>query len=104
MRFGSGVAELQASGGEDAVAVLADRASEPDERFQAAAGEAGQEPVEQLGDGLDGEAGGEDRADHLLHRPGARDLPAAGVDRGERVGLAVGEIVGVLQQRPAVCP
>ncbi len=31
-RFGAGVAELHASGGEDAVAVLADRSPEPDER------------------------------------------------------------------------
>ena len=62
-RFCAGVAELQRSGGEDPVAMLADRASEPDERLQAAARQARQEPVEELGDGGDGEAGGEDRAD-----------------------------------------
>ena len=32
-RLGAGVAELQPSGGEDALAVFADRASEPDERL-----------------------------------------------------------------------
>ena len=77
--------------------MLADCSSEPDEWLQAAAGEAGQQPVEQFADGFDGEARSEDRADHLLHRPGARDFPAAGLDRGEGGGLLVGEIVGVLQ-------
>jgi hypothetical protein len=101
-RFGAGVAELQASGGEDALAVLADRAAQADERPQSTAREAGQEPVEQLADGLDAESCGEDRSDHLLHRPGARDLAAAGTDRGEGAGLTVGEVAGVLQQRPAV--
>ena len=61
-----------------------------------------QEPVEQLADGLDGEAWGEDRSDPLLHRPGPRDLPAGGANRGEGARLAVGELGGVLQQRPAV--
>jgi hypothetical protein len=95
-RFGARVAELHATGGKDAVAVLADRASEPHERFEAAARQAGQEAVDQLIDGADGQAGGEDRADHLFHRPGARDLSAGGVQRGERVGLVVGEVLGVL--------
>jgi hypothetical protein len=87
--FRSGVAELEPSGGEDPVAVLADRASESHERFEATARQAGQEPVDQLGDGVLGQVGGEDRADHLLHRPGAGDLAAGGVQRGERVGLAL---------------
>ncbi len=38
-RLGSSVAQLQPSGGEDPVAVFADRAAEPDEWFQAAAGQ-----------------------------------------------------------------
>ena len=71
--------------------------AEAHEWFEAAARQAGQQPVDQLGDGVLGQAGGEDRADHLLHRPGAGDLPADGVQRDERVGLAVGEILGVLQ-------
>jgi len=45
-RFRGRVGEVQAPGGEDAVSVLADRASEPDERFQPAAGEAAEEPVD----------------------------------------------------------
>jgi hypothetical protein len=100
--FGSGVAELQAAGGEDAGTVLADRFAEPDERWQAAAGQAREEPVEQLADRFDGQALREDRADHLLHRPGAGDLPAAGLDLRKDGGLLVAEIARVLQQRPAV--
>ena len=82
--------------------VLADRFAQADERPQSAAREAGEEPVEQLVDRVDGEAWGEDRSDHLLHRPGTRELPAASADRGEGAGLTVGEVVGVLEQRPAV--
>ncbi len=73
--------------------MLADRPSEPDERFQATAGEAGEQPVEQLTDRVYGEGGGEDRADHLLHHPGARELPAARLHRGQDGGLLVGELV-----------
>jgi len=50
LRLCPGVAQLQPPGGKDALAVFSDRASEPDERFQAAAREAGQEPIEQLAD------------------------------------------------------
>ena len=62
----------------------------------------GQQPVEQVANRVDGEARSEDRPDHLLHRPRACDLPAARADRGEGGGLLVAEIVGVLEQRPAV--
>ena len=55
-----------------------------------------EQPVDQRRDGLLAQAGREDRADHLLHRPGARDRPAGSVQRGERVGLAVSEVLGVL--------
>ena len=41
-RLGASVVQFQAAGGEDPRAVLADRASEPDEGFQAVAGQAGQ--------------------------------------------------------------
>ena len=51
-RLGSSVAQLQPSGGEDPVAVFADRAAEPDEWFQAAAGQAREQPVDQRRDGL----------------------------------------------------
>ncbi len=46
-RFSSCVAELQPTGSEDPVSVFADRASEPDERFQAAARQAREQPVDQ---------------------------------------------------------
>jgi hypothetical protein len=57
LRLGPRVAEPQATGGEDPVSVLADRFAQADERDESAAGEAGEEPVEQLADGVDGEAG-----------------------------------------------
>jgi len=50
-RLRPSVAQVQPAGGEDAFSVLADRAAESDERFQAAAGEAGQQPVDQPLDG-----------------------------------------------------
>ncbi len=81
--------------------MLAQRAAEAHERFQAAAGQAAEQPIDQLLDRGDGEAGGEDRAGHLFERPCPRDLPAGGVEAGERRGLLVGELLGVLQQRPA---
>ncbi len=99
----SGVAQLKTTGGEDPLAVLADRFPEPDKGGKPATGETGEQPIEQLADRLDGEAGREDRSDHLLHRPGARELPAAGADRGKGDGLTVAEVVGVFEQRPAVC-
>ena len=100
-RLRAGVAQPQAAGGEDALAVLADRAAEADERLQAAAGKAGQQPVDQLLDRGDGQAGLEDLADRFLVRPGAGDFPARGLQGGEGCGLAVGEVLGVLQKRPA---
>ena len=82
--------------------MFADRSAEPDEGGEPAARETGEQPIDQFADRLDGEAFGEDRSDHLLHRPGARDLSAGGTDRGEGGALCVGELRGVLQQRPAV--
>jgi hypothetical protein len=101
-RFRAGVAQAQAAGGEDPLAVVADRAAEAHEWRQSAAGQAGEEPVDQLLDGGDGQAGLEDLTDCFLVRPGAGNLPACGLQRGERGGLLVGELVGVLQQRPAI--
>jgi hypothetical protein len=54
--FGAGVGDAEAGGGEDAVAVFADRAGEPHERSRAAAAGALAEAREQLGDVVDGEA------------------------------------------------
>ena len=81
--------------------MFSDRAAEAHERGQAAAGQAGQQPVDQLLDGGDAEAGLEDFAHDLFHRPGAGEFAAALADRGKDRSLVLGEIVGVLQQRPA---
>ena len=77
--------------------MFADRAAEAYERLQAAARESVQQSVDQLLDGGDAQAGSGDPADHLLHRPRARDLAAGGMEGGERRGLLLGEIGGVLQ-------
>ena len=45
-RLRAGVAQLQAPGGEDPVAVFADRFAEPGEGLQAAAGQAAEEAVD----------------------------------------------------------
>jgi hypothetical protein len=100
-RLGASVAQRQATGSQDPGFVFADGAAEADERRQAAAGQAREEPVDQLLDGGDAQAGLEDLADGLFVRPGAGDLAARGLQRGEGGGLAVGEVFGVLQQRPA---
>jgi hypothetical protein len=55
-RLRSGVAQLQATGGEDPLAVFADRSAEPDEGGEPAAGETGEQPIDQFADRLDGEA------------------------------------------------
>ena len=55
-RLRSGVAQLQATGGEYALTVFADRAAQADERGEPAAGETGEQPIDQFGDRLDGEA------------------------------------------------
>jgi len=68
----AGVAEFQAPGGEDALAVFADRASKAHERLQAAAGEAAEEPVDQLRDGVLAEACGEDSRSRRPGRPAGR--------------------------------
>ena len=62
-RLGASLVDPQADGGEDPVAVLADCLAERDERREAAAGEAVQQPVDQEGDVLEREPGLEDGAD-----------------------------------------
>ena len=52
-----------------------------DERFQAAAGQAGQQPLDQHLDVLEREADLEDAADGLFERVGAPDLAAGGLIR-----------------------
>jgi hypothetical protein len=47
------------------------------------------------------EVAGEDRAQGLLELVGPPQNPAGSLDLGQRLGLGVGELVGVSQQRPA---
>jgi hypothetical protein len=100
-RFGAALVDPEADRGEDPVAVFADRSAEADERFEAAAGQAGEEPVDQYLDVVDAEPGLEDPADGFLERVRAPDLAAGGLQARERGGLFVGELVGLLEQRPA---
>ena len=69
--------------------------------LEAAAGQAGEEPVDQDGDVVEREAGREDGAGGFLERVGAPDLAAGGLEPRERGGLGVGQVVGRLEQRPA---
>ena len=61
--FGAALVDPEADRGEDPVAVFADRLAELDERREPAAGEAGQQPVDQELDVVELEAGFEDAAD-----------------------------------------
>src|ERR1035437_1026515 len=99
--LGASLVDPEADRGEDPVAVLADRLAELDERREPAAGEAGQEPVDQHGDVVDREAGLEDPADGFLERVGAPDLAAGGLEPGEDGRLLIGEPLGLFEQRPA---
>ena len=85
----------------DPVAVAADRLAEPDERVEAAAGGFADEPVDQHGDVLDGQAGCEDSSQRFLEGVGAPDRAAGGLQSLERGGLLLVEVVRVLEQRPA---
>ncbi len=59
------------------------------------------EQVDQDRDVGDGEAGGEDRPEGFLEGVGAPDFAAGGLEPFQRLGLLVGEVVGLLEQRPA---
>jgi len=63
---------------EDPVAVFADRFAEPDERWKAA-GHARQEPIDQDGDVLEGEAVLEDPAGGFFEGVAAPGLAAGGL-------------------------
>jgi hypothetical protein len=93
--------DAEADRGEDPVAAFADRFPEPDERLEAAAGQAAEESLDQYLDVVERQAGFEDPADGLLERVGAPDLAAGGLDPGEGGGLLVGELLRSLEQRPA---
>jgi hypothetical protein len=94
------VREAALDRGEDPVAVGADGAGGLDERFESGALRAGTPPVEQLDGLVSFEVAREDGAKFLLSLVGAPQCPAVGLDRLERDGLPVGEVLWVLQQRP----
>jgi hypothetical protein len=100
-RLGPSLVDAEADRVEDPVAVLADRLAELDEWLEAAAGQAGQQSVDQDGDVLEREPGLEDAADGFLECVGAPDLAAGGLQSGECGGLRVGQFLGSLEQRPA---
>ena len=97
-RLGAALVDPEADRVEDPVAVFADRFAQADERLQAAAGQAGQRPVDEDRDVFEGEAGFEDAADGFFERVGAPYLAAGGLESGERGGLSVGELLGRLEQ------
>ena len=81
-RLGAALVDPEADRVEDPVAVFADRFAEPDEWFEPAAGEAGQQPVDEDRDVFEGEAGFEDAADGFFERVGAPYLAAGGLAVG----------------------
>ena len=100
-RFSSSVGDAQASGGEDAVAVAADRLGQADERWHAAAAGLGAETPEQLIDIIGGETGREDRAQRFLELIGAGNLATGGLQRSQRRDLSVREVLRSFERRPA---
>ena len=99
--LGAALVDAQADRGEDPVAVTAQRLVEAGERVKAAASETGEEPIDQDLHVLDVNARGEDAAGGFFEFVGAPDLAASRSDPGERDGLLVGELLGVLEQAPA---
>ena len=99
--FEAAVGEAEADGGEDAVAVAAEGAREPDERAQPGAGGPGQPGVEVRGRERAGRRGG--RAAGALRAAGRRGRARwlAWLDLAERGELADGLVLGRLEQRPA---
>ena len=85
----------------DAGAVGADGALQSDERRQAGASRPGHEPVQTPGGLAGAQVGVEDRTQPLPELVGAPHLPAGAADRGELLGLGVGEVFGAFEQRPA---
>ena len=81
--------------------MLADRFAEPDEWFEAAAGRAAEQRVEQQCDVLEAEAVLKDLAYCFFESVGAPDLAFGCFERVERRGLRVGEVLGFVEQRPA---
>ena len=83
------VGEVEADGGEDAVAVRADGAGEADEPGDAAALRPGAPAVQQRGDVAVAQVGIEDAAQGFFELVGAPGRPASAFERQQRVVLAV---------------
>jgi len=75
-RLGAALVDAQADRGEDPVAVSAERFPEADERLEAAAGQAAEQPLDQYLDVVETEAGFEDPAGCFFERVGAPYLAA----------------------------
>src|SRR5512132_2889077 len=100
-RLGASLVDAEADRGEDAVAVAADGSAEADERFEAAADQAVEQPIDQHLDVLGAEAGLEDPAGRLFELVGAPHLAARGLDPPACSALLVAQLLGPLQQAPA---
>jgi hypothetical protein len=89
-RFGAALVDAEADRGEDAVAVLADRLAQADERLKAAAWGAACEAIDQDGDVVDRQAGGEDGSEGFLVGVGAPCVAAGSLELAVGGGLLVG--------------
>jgi hypothetical protein len=85
----------------DAVAELGDGAGGFEEWGQAGSAGEGYPLVDQFGDLFDGQVAGEDGAEGFFQRVGAPYVAAAAFEPAQGGGLVLGEVGGVLQQRPA---
>jgi hypothetical protein len=103
-RLNPGVVAPKPDGGEDAIAVLADRGGELDERFQAAAAGLDAPAVQQLGRLAGGEVTGEDLAQALLELVGAPCRAAVAAQLAQRGGLLGRQSLGSLGAAPSVPP
>ncbi len=81
--------------------MFSDRLGETDEGLQAAAGGAADEAVDEDGDVLEVEACGKDAPERLLEGVGEPDRATSVFELAVCDGLLGGEVLRVLQQRPA---
>jgi hypothetical protein len=99
--FDAAVGDAVFDGVEDEVAALAQGAGALDERFEPGALGSDAPAVQHYGGLVAGEVAGEDGPELFCHLVGPPDTTAVAADLVELGGLAVGEVFGVLQQRPA---
>ena len=98
--FVAGIVHAKSNGGQDARTPLADGLGRGDERFEATALCLRAEPVEEDADLLLGQVAGEDGPKGLLQRVGPPQVPASALQLAQRRGLVIGQVGGVLEQRP----